>query len=142
MAGEGAGGEAEDGPPPPRLDETVVAGLVADLGAEQAGEVCDVFVEDGHQVVVALRAACEAGDAGAAARSAHRLKSASGFVGARRVSALCGEIERLGRQDRLDEARPRVQLVAEELERVTEELRAAVPGPGRPATRRPPAGAP
>ena len=104
----------------------MLSALLGDLGPDSVDQVCAVFLVDGRERVDAMRAACAAGDADAAARSAHRLKSASGFLGASRLSALCGEVERLARDDRLGDVRARLDLVSGELEESARELRAAV----------------
>lgn len=104
------------------IDEVVVARLVDDLGADHAAEVCALFLADARERVQAVRTACAAGDADAAARSAHRLKSSSGFVGAGGVSTLCREIEDLARRDLLDEVPRCVELVSHELEQASGEL--------------------
>lgn len=115
-----------EGPGPPHVDATTVARLVDDLGPDHVAEVCGLFLADAGELVGALRAACESGDADAAARAAHRLKSASGFVGAGGVSSLCAEVEHLARLDRLGEVGHRIDLTVHELERVSEELAALV----------------
>jgi HPt (histidine-containing phosphotransfer) domain-containing protein len=127
----GRGVVRADGLLPPPVDAMVVARLVDDLGTAGVAEVCGVFLADAGQLVGALRTAFELGDADAGARAAHRLKSASGFLGAVGFSSLCAEVEQLARQDRIDDAESRVDLLAEELERVSEELTALV------GTRRP-----
>lgn len=101
-----------------------MARLVDELGHGQVAQVCDVFVADAGDVVASVRGACESGDADAAARAAHRLKSGSGFVGALGLSSLCAEIEDLARHGRLDEVGSRIDVLAAEVERVSGELTA------------------
>lgn len=67
--------------------------LVADLGAEHIDEVCRLFLENAALGVAAVRQALDAGDQNGAAEAAHRLKSASGFLGATRLAGLCAAIE-------------------------------------------------
>jgi HPt (histidine-containing phosphotransfer) domain-containing protein len=107
-----------------RVDPTVLARLVDDLGEDHAREVCALFLTDAADIVGAVDAALGSGDAAAAARLAHRLKSASGFVGAEGCARLCAEIERLVRDDRLVDVRPRLELLADELGHVSAELAA------------------
>jgi HPt (histidine-containing phosphotransfer) domain-containing protein len=113
-----------DGVAASRVDARVVSRLVDDLGPDHAAEVCAVFLGDAAETVRAVDAARASGDADAAARLAHRLKSASGFVGAAGVSGLCAEIERLARDGRLVEVGPRIDLLVGELGRVSTELSA------------------
>ena len=124
----------EDGPYVPRIDQTVLARLVVDLGPDDVADVCSIFVSDARQGLRVVRSGCDARDADAVARAAHRMKSASGFVGAEAISALCAEIEALVLVHRFDEVAPRVDLVAEELEHASQELAVLVgrlrrPGP-------------
>lgn len=76
-----------------RVDGAVLAQLAVDLGAEHATEICRLFLENAAAEVHAVETALAAGDPAAAARSAHRLKSASGFVGATGLAALCAKVE-------------------------------------------------
>ena len=75
------------------VDEAVFAQLVADLGAEHIEEVCQVFLENAAVGVDAVRRALDSDDTEGAAVAAHRLKSASGFLGATRLAGLCAAIE-------------------------------------------------
>ena len=124
MAGGGSGtgpGGRNDGSV---VDETVLAELVAGLGPGPAGEVCELLLADARRAVASVRAALESADAGSAARCAHRMKSAGGFVGVTVVTALWTEIEQLAEQDRLDEIAARLELLSEELELASVELTA------------------
>ena len=67
--------------------------LVADLGAEHIEEVCRLFLENAALGVDAVRQALASGDGEGAAQAAHRLKSASGFVGATGLADLCAAVE-------------------------------------------------
>lgn len=77
----------------PAVDEAVFAQLVADLGPKHIGEVCRVFVDNATSGIDAVRRALDAHDPEAAAGAAHRLKSASGFVGATHLAGLCAAVE-------------------------------------------------
>lgn len=116
----GATGWEKSGPA--SVDADVVARLTADLGPDGVAAVCQVFLADARERVRAAGAACRSADARGAARSAHRLKSASGFLGANGVSTLCREIERLAGEDRLADVAVRVDQLAEEVERASTEL--------------------
>lgn len=76
-----------------RVDEAVLAQLAVDLGAENATAICRLFLENAATEVHAVGLALAAGDPAAAARTAHRLRSSSGFVGATGMAALCADIE-------------------------------------------------
>jgi HPt (histidine-containing phosphotransfer) domain-containing protein len=109
-------------PDAPVIDEAALGQLLADLEADDVEEICALFVRDARDGVRAIRSALESGDADSAARPAHRLKSASGFVGANALSALCAEIEHLARTDRLDKAWSRIDLLSEEIERTSGQM--------------------
>ena len=115
-----------EGSGPTPVDVTALTRLADDLGPAHLAEVCDLFLVEADELVGAVRAACGTGDADAAARAAHRLKSASGFLGASGLSSLCAEVEDLARHDRLGEVSPRVALMADEMGRASEALAAFV----------------
>jgi HPt (histidine-containing phosphotransfer) domain-containing protein len=111
-----------EGPGPPPVDVAALVRLADELGPAHLAEVCELFLSDGYELLAAARAACDSGDADAAARAAHRLKSASGFLGAGRLCSLCAEVENLARHDRLGQVVPRVSLMIDELGRVSDDL--------------------
>ena len=75
------------------LDLTVLAELTGgDVGL--SGEVLDDFVEESRADVASVRAACDAGDADALRRQAHRVNGASRMVGAREVREIASQVER------------------------------------------------
>lgn len=71
----------------------MLAQLAVDLGPRHVEEICRLFLENATREVDAVSEALDAGDTERAARSAHRLKSASGFVGANGLAALCAKVE-------------------------------------------------
>lgn len=104
------------------VDEAVLVRLVDDLGHEHVAELCRIFLADARERVEAVHSACATGDADAAGRSAHLLKSAAGFVGVNRVSSLCHEIEDLARHDQLHEVPAFAGRLTEELGHASGEL--------------------
>ncbi len=76
-----------------RVDGSVLTQLAVDLGADHAAEICRLFLESATREVQTVGTALDVGDTAGAARSAHRLKSASGFVGATGLATLCAEVE-------------------------------------------------
>ncbi|MFM2065729.1 MAG: hypothetical protein RLZZ584_638 [Pseudomonadota bacterium] len=81
-------------------------------------ELIDLFVADAPQHVAAIDAALQAGDAALLRRHAHRFLSATTNIGARRMSELCADIERLARAGELDAAAPLAQALAADREAV------------------------
>ncbi len=91
-----------DPPSGPVIDDAVFGRLVADLGVEHIEGVCRMFLANAATGIDVVGAALAAGDAAEVADATHRLKSSSGFLGARRLLALCADIEARARADRLD----------------------------------------
>jgi signal transduction histidine kinase/DNA-binding response OmpR family regulator/HPt (histidine-containing phosphotransfer) domain-containing protein len=86
---------------PPALDPAVLGTLRALPSGEPAPfltVLLEQFAQDAPAHIAALWAAADAGDAAALERTAHTLRSASATVGALRLSALCDQLERLGRR--------------------------------------------
>jgi signal transduction histidine kinase/DNA-binding response OmpR family regulator/HPt (histidine-containing phosphotransfer) domain-containing protein len=115
------------------LDPAALETLAASLGGGGEGraaawELIDVFIEDAPTEIAALRSAIERGDAEATRRLAHTLKSNGATFGAHTLSELCGRLEALGRQSRLDAARALLKRAEREWERVREALNAARTG--------------
>ncbi len=79
------------------LDAGALAELDAGGGPELVAELLTLFSEDAPLHVQSLRAAVEAGDAGAVARLAHALKGSSATLGARAMAATCAALEAGGR---------------------------------------------
>ena len=61
-----------------------------------------MFVKSGEAALEALSAAADRDDAAAVQAEAHRFKGSAGNIGAAALSALCGQLETLGRDRRLD----------------------------------------
>ena len=59
-------------------------------------ELIDIYLESAPRLVAAVREAAAAGDAASLSRAAHNLRGGSASLGARRVAALCEEIEAAG----------------------------------------------
>lgn len=106
----------------PVIVEAVLAQLVSDLGAADVASLCSVFLADASELLVALRAAYDSGDAAALAHGAHRLKSASGFVGAETVSRTARRLEHLAREPEREAVAPLLDVLAEELEQLSDQL--------------------
>ena len=81
------------------VDQTVLAGwraLKRGHGSDLVTEVIDVYLTETPVVITAIQAAIKDGDAGVLEQSAHRCAGSSGNVGARRLCALCNQLEALG----------------------------------------------
>ena len=100
----------------PAVDEAVFSRLVADLGAQHIEGVCRVFLEHAASGIDAVRHALDSHDPERAAEAAHRLKSASGFLGATGLANLCAAVEAGSPDQNAGEA------LAAELRRTSEDL--------------------
>ena len=111
------------------LDPKALADLQASApgdGAELLREILELFVRDAPDRLAALRQASATGDAAAVRRIAHVLRGESGYVGARRLRALCEQVE-----VEAEHRTVRSALLAElevELDRVCQALASLHPG--------------
>lgn len=89
------------------------------LGDEEfLAELIDIYLGDVPPQLDLLRAAIARADAAAASSVAHRLKGSSSNVGAESLTALCGQVERAGRQSHVDEVSRMLPQLEEEFGRV------------------------
>lgn len=98
------------------LDPAAMARLLEITGDDVAfvDELVDTFIEDAAAQLEALRAAAAAGDADAAVRPAHSLKSNSMNVGATVLVDLSRSIEADGRSGVIPDLAERVRAVETE----------------------------
>jgi CheY-like chemotaxis protein/HPt (histidine-containing phosphotransfer) domain-containing protein len=94
-----APGDAEE-----PLDRAVVGSLLELGGSELLSELAETFTSDTSPTLSALREAASAGDAQSVERIAHSLKGSSGSMGARRMSAICAELQDAGASGGLSRA--------------------------------------
>jgi CheY-like chemotaxis protein/HPt (histidine-containing phosphotransfer) domain-containing protein len=112
------------------LDQAALGTLVSSLGGGEEGreavrELVDTFLEDAATQMASLHGAVERGDADAARRAAHTLKSNGATFGAQPFAHLCRQLENLGREGQLDAAPELLRLADEEWERVGDALLSA-----------------
>ena len=88
---------AADAAPPPAIDSSVDHGLIAD------------FAQSTRHDLAELKGALARNDADAAAREAHRIKGASGLIGASDLVALAGRIETAARARTLGAAKAHIE---------------------------------
>ena len=88
-------------------------------------ELIDMFLAESATQVDRLAEALHMRHAGTLRALAHRFLSMTQNIGARRMSELCEEIERLAKQDQLDDAQRLLHELGHERERVHEALAAA-----------------
>ncbi len=85
-------------------------------------ELIDVFLDDSPNQLDALRQAVESSQVGQAAEVAHRLKGASGNMGADSLCALCRQLEEYGCRQEPAPMQPLVEQADQEFARVKEFL--------------------
>ncbi|MBK7973796.1 MAG: response regulator [Deltaproteobacteria bacterium] len=86
------------------------------------GRAISSFLDTAPRLIDVLVRAAEHGDAQGVAYSAHTLKSSSAFLGARHLSALCRELEVMGRASSIERAPAIVSRAKAEFERVRQAL--------------------
>lgn len=95
----------------------------ASMGDEEfMDELIDIYLEDMPRQLEALRAAVQNHDGPAAAATAHRLRGASGNMGADSLSGLCHDIEISSRDNKLDQLPNLMEAIGTESTRVREFL--------------------
>ncbi|MGH2720574.1 MAG: Hpt domain-containing protein [Actinomycetota bacterium] len=123
----GAGHTVPDAPlpldPPIPLDPPLETGRLDALrqlagGVEVLGQVIELYLRELPARSAALLDAARLGDCAALDVAAHRLKGASGTLGAERLATLCCRLERLGHAGSCEGAGEQVAEVHRELERV------------------------
>ena len=95
------------------LDVAAIKRLEQLAGGDNAFliDFIDTFLESGPKMVGDLKQSIDDGDAANLRLVAHTLKSNSAALGATRLSELCKELEELGKNDKLDAAPAKVDLV-------------------------------
>ncbi len=97
---------------------------------EGVQEFISLYIEDSQEQLASIRQAFEQHDTIVLTRSAHSLKSSSAQLGANTLSTHCLELEKLGKEQSLQEAGDVVERVAVELQQVQhvlEEFAASYP---------------
>ena len=89
-AADGSGAPAEIKDP---IDRAAIESLRELGGSEMLSELAEMFFDDAQSGIDAIRGAVERGDAQTVERAAHTLKGSSGNMGAKRMAALCGELQ-------------------------------------------------
>jgi CheY-like chemotaxis protein/HPt (histidine-containing phosphotransfer) domain-containing protein len=97
--------------------------LDASGGMDLAKELLRIFLETAPQCVAQVETSIITGDSKALGQAAHTLKSSTANVGAETLSNYYRELEKLGREGRIDEARQLVDRVRQEHQRAVARLR-------------------
>jgi len=106
------------------IDQAAFASLTDLVGDDFIGELVETFFEEAPGLLAEMGRALDKGDAAALRRAAHSLKSNSESFGATRMATLTRELETMGRDGRLDEARPKLAQLEAAYEEAREALKA------------------
>ncbi|MFN3544707.1 MAG: response regulator [Thiobacillus sp.] len=119
-----ASDEAPAGPAINRAALEALREIDPDGGMGLARQILRTFVDASRDRMAQLHAAVAEGDGVALGQAAHALKSSAANAGAETLSGLYKELERLGREARVDEARELVAAAQQAYERATAEIEA------------------
>ena len=110
-----------------RAEETLSSEVLAELrtvgGDQLVCELMAVFAERAPERLRLAEQSFAAGDLEATAAALHSLRSASGTVGARRLTALAGRLERAARGDGADQLAAGLSRLPHEVEQVLRAVR-------------------
>ncbi len=116
------------------VDESVLdpAGLqslqqMEGRGAISVDRMFALFVDNGERILPVLREALEARDAARLQLEAHSLKGSAGYLGARRLAALCQEVEALGKANTLGDVADPLKDIESAFEEAHQALRQILP---------------
>jgi signal transduction histidine kinase/CheY-like chemotaxis protein/HPt (histidine-containing phosphotransfer) domain-containing protein len=117
---------ADEQPDAPPVLDGAVFGALAGTDASLAAELARLFARESRAALAGLRAAMAERDGADIARAAHGLKGSASTLGAVRVSDLATQIERAGRDGRVDDAAALLEQLVPAVDRASEALSAAV----------------
>jgi HPt (histidine-containing phosphotransfer) domain-containing protein len=109
----------------PAVDFNTLSELERDVAAgipEIMIDLIDTFLRDSPKHINIMLTHDEGGDITTIQRSAHSMKSSCATFGAMPLANLCGEVEKLAREGRLDPLGPLMEQIQAEYERVQQIL--------------------
>ncbi|MBT3343059.1 MAG: response regulator [Gemmatimonadetes bacterium] len=111
------------------LDPTALQSLqkMEGRGAISVDRMFALFVDNGERILPVLREALEGPDAARLQLEAHSLKGSAGYLGARRLAALCQEVEDLGKADSLEGVADLLDDIESAFEEARQALRQILP---------------
>jgi len=90
-------------------------------------KVVGSFIREGRSRIAAIEGAARSRDAAALASAAHALKGAALNVGAAALAELCADLERRGREGRMDRAGTRAELIGQRFGETVQALEKKMP---------------
>jgi HPt (histidine-containing phosphotransfer) domain-containing protein len=106
------------------INQAAFESLTELVGDDFIDELVATFFEEAPELLAAMRQALGQGDAEAFRRAAHSLKSNGESFGATRLAGLARELEAIGRDGRLEEARPKIPQLESTYEETARALKA------------------
>ncbi len=110
---------------PPPIDRAVIEAITS-LTPQGSGailrSVITLYLDGSMKLLDGIRGAIEGKDAAALNRTAHSLKSSSANLGAKVLAAICGELERMGRNGTTEAAAAHLATLDKEYGRVRDAL--------------------
>lgn len=111
------------------LDPVALDQLAEDLGLDLLAQVFDTFVIEMESRMGALRAATTAGDAAAAGKEGHAIKSSAATFGMWELRRLAFDLEQAGRAGDMDRVRAMVPALLELCAAACDLMRVGPPAP-------------
>ena len=108
------------------IDQTTYDDLKKMVGEDYIGELVETFFEETPGLLHEMRLALDDGDSEAFRRSAHSLKSNGASFGATQLASLARDLEYMGRDERLDEAGPKLPELEAAYTQAAEALKAVL----------------
>ena len=106
------------------IDQTTYNDLKEMVGEDFIGELVETFFEEAPGLLEEMRRALDDEDAPAFRRSAHSMKSNSASFGAMQLASICRDLEVMGRDSQLDQARLKMPEMEASYTQSAEALRA------------------
>ena len=107
----------------PVINQPTFEELKQTAGADFMPELIDTFLEDAPRMLADLHKGLAAADAESLRRTAHSFKSNANTFGAQRLAELARDLEMIGRENRLADAPPKLDILAAEYDQVAAELK-------------------
>ena len=104
------------------LDDELLDELREDM-EDEFGEVIEAFLDEIPAWLETMKEALSGGDAERLFQTAHALKSSSGYMGAPVMQQLAAQLERMGREGKIDGCEPFLAELIEEFEALEPRLK-------------------
>jgi len=86
------------------LDEKVINNLREEMSGSSINWLIDLFLTESPKYLSELHSAIQTADCMTVYQAAHKLKGSAANVGAKRLIAVCSQLERLGRAGEIEQA--------------------------------------